>query len=128
MTRAIPPGGLPDAHAAPEQFRIYPAGAAWYAAYQRLKPAIDAIAAQHSRQRPVLRDELLQIGLIALWELDPTRYREKDLAFLRRGIEWQMQMFARRWTGRKRILRETARRIGAAPVMELPEDEQGEAA
>ena len=108
----------PDAHAAPEQFRVYPVGAAWYAAYVRLKPAIDAIASQLSRDRPQLRDELVQIGLIALWELDPSRYRAKDLPFLKRGIEWQMQMFARKWTGRKRILKEEAKRIGAAPVVE----------
>ena len=91
---ALPP--VHPVYAAPAQFEEYGIRRAFEAASDRLRPMIERVAAALAGADDLFRQDLVQEGLVAIWDLDPSRFDEADEGYFRRAVAVRMRLAARR--------------------------------
>lgn len=100
-----------EVRAVPSQFTIFGGARAWQDAVERLTPMIDKVARALAGADEQFREDLVQEGHIAIWDLDPSRFDAEGEHYLRRAVAVRMRLAARRErvqskrrrVGRKRV-------------------------
>lgn len=67
----------------------------------------------------LFRQDLVQEGLVAIWDLDPSRFDEPDEGYFRRAVAVRMRLAARRervQTHRRRVSRKRVKQAMEAPA------------
>lgn len=85
---------------------------------ERIKPMIEKVARALAGADDQFREDLVQEGLVAIWDLDPSRFDAAGEHYLRRAVAVRMRLAARRervQAKRRRVSRKRVREaMGAA--------------
>jgi len=85
-----------DVRAAIAQFTVFSGTRAYEQAVQRLQPMIEKVARALAGADDQLREDLVQEGQVAIWDLDPSRFDAAGEHYLRRAVAVRMRLAARR--------------------------------
>ena len=75
---------------------VYAQDAAHTASILQFSGFIRAVARRLEPDDSDVRDDLVQEGMVAVWEMDTTRLLAEDEGYLKRGVAWRMADFMRR--------------------------------
>ena len=115
---------LREPDVSPAQREVYDEVPAFVVAIKRLTPFLRRFAGRIADGDAQLTEDLVQEALIALWELDPSRFGEGDQLYLKRALVRRMINAAEReFVAENLVPRSTLREylVGVAPpVLRAP--------